>query len=93
MRSVGSVSRLLEIEQRKIHELIGRSQRLLPPNSVNFATRGDPNGRDLPRWPEFVGNSSELMYIGDTIHPGPFPFPAGFGFYDSFYGSKRRLPF
>ena len=47
---------------------------------VNFATRGDPNGRDLPRWPEFVGNSSELMYIGDTIHPGPFPFPAGFGF-------------
>lgn len=60
---------------------------------VNFATRGDPNGRDLPRWPEFVGNSSELMYIGDTIRPGPFPFPAGFGFYNSFYGSKRRLPF
>jgi para-nitrobenzyl esterase len=60
---------------------------------VNFATRGDPNGRGLPNWPAFVNNSSQLMYIGDVIRPGPHPYPAQLGFYDSFYGSKRRLPF
>jgi para-nitrobenzyl esterase len=60
---------------------------------VNFATRGDPNGHGLPNWPAFVNNSSQLMYLGDVIRPGPLPNAAGIGFYDSFYGSKRRLPF
>lgn len=33
---------------------------------VNFATRGDPNGPGLPRWPVF-GTNSEVLEIGSTL--------------------------
>lgn len=64
---------------------------------VNFARTSDPNdvrGR-LPHWPRFTGATSPLLYIGDTVSTGPVPFPAGFGFYDTFYATKlgRPLPF
>jgi carboxylesterase type B len=37
---------------------------------VNFATTGDPNGKDLPRWSP-VGDSPMTMELGDK--PGAIP--------------------
>jgi para-nitrobenzyl esterase len=33
---------------------------------ANFIMKGDPNGKDLPRWPELKDMSSKVMVLGDT---------------------------
>jgi para-nitrobenzyl esterase len=34
---------------------------------VNFATKGDPNGKGLPEWPAFNASNQERMNFGDTV--------------------------
>lgn len=36
---------------------------------VNFVTTGDPNGRDLPQWPQASANAANALELGDTIRP------------------------
>lgn len=40
---------------------------------VNFATKGDPNGPDLPVWPAFTEAAPLVMRFG--VNPGPTPIP------------------
>lgn len=50
---------------------------------VNFATRGDPNGSGLPRWPAYDENDV-VQIIDTTIEPRPNPQAARFHFLSSF---------
>lgn len=34
---------------------------------VNFAAKGDPNGKGLPEWPAFSENDQKRMNFGDTL--------------------------
>jgi para-nitrobenzyl esterase len=36
---------------------------------VNFATAGDPNGKGLPVWPEFLPQYGNAMMLGDKVEP------------------------
>jgi para-nitrobenzyl esterase len=36
---------------------------------VNFVTSGDPNGRDLPKWPQASAHETNALELGDTIRP------------------------
>jgi len=36
---------------------------------VNFATSGDPNGKGLPEWPQFVPQYGNAMMLGDRVEP------------------------
>ena len=38
---------------------------------VNFATKGNPNGRGLPQWPEVNSHSAMTMQLGDATGPIP----------------------
>ena len=36
---------------------------------VNFATRGDPNGAGLPRWPAYGDSAKPVLEFGDRVQP------------------------
>ncbi|HVV47940.1 MAG TPA: carboxylesterase family protein, partial [Bryobacteraceae bacterium] len=38
---------------------------------VNFAAKGDPNGKGLPQWPVFNGKKNNRMVLGDKVEIGP----------------------
>jgi len=40
---------------------------------TNFAKYGDPNGENLPAWPEFIEDSPSVMYLKSTPEAGPVP--------------------
>ena len=57
---------------------------------VNFATTGDPNGRNLPKWPAFGENkNSNPMVLGDKAEVGPRPDLGHFDFFQSYYEKQQ----
>jgi len=52
---------------------------------VNFATTGDPNGRNLPKWPPFdeVKNPNPMV-LGDKVGVGPGPDPVHIRFFQNY---------
>jgi len=57
---------------------------------VNFATTGDPNGKDLPKWPAYQTKDDQALLIGDTVAIGPVPHKAALDFLDGFIGRQRK---
>jgi para-nitrobenzyl esterase len=41
---------------------------------VNFAAKGDPNGKDLPVWPAFNKDTKQVILFGDEVRQGEVPF-------------------
>jgi len=57
---------------------------------VNFATTGDPNGKNLPPWPAFdEKNNNGRMILGDTAQYGPELTQAQLDFYQAWYEKRR----
>lgn len=40
---------------------------------LNFVKYGNPNGKELPLWPEFTTDQPAVMYFAKTPHVGPVP--------------------
>jgi para-nitrobenzyl esterase len=55
---------------------------------VNFATKGDPNGPNLPTWAVYSEQRDALMALGDRVEPRPVPHKAALDFLE---GHFRRL--
>jgi para-nitrobenzyl esterase len=55
---------------------------------VNFATHGDPNGADLPRWPRFEPEAPSVMVFGDGMGVGAVPHHDRLAFWDAFFARK-----
>ncbi|MGB9068014.1 MAG: carboxylesterase family protein [Candidatus Acidiferrales bacterium] len=57
---------------------------------VNFATKGDPNGKGLTKWPAFDDPESDRpMVLGDRAEVGPAPDGAQLAFFEQFYEKQR----
>jgi para-nitrobenzyl esterase len=57
---------------------------------VNFATTGDPNGKNLPVWPAFDEKKNNgRMILGDTAEYGPELTQAQLDFYQAWYQKRR----
>jgi para-nitrobenzyl esterase len=60
---------------------------------VNFATTGDPNGKNLPKWPAFKPVKGEVvMSFGNTTEVKPVPNKAGLDFLDTYFEELRQAP-
>jgi para-nitrobenzyl esterase len=57
---------------------------------VNFATTGDPNGKDLPAWPAFDAGKDLLMDFGDKVEVQPIPHKAALDFLDAYFAKQRN---
>jgi para-nitrobenzyl esterase len=57
---------------------------------VNFATKGDPNGNGLAKWPAFNNKRSDRpMVLGDRDEIGPAPNRAQLEFFEQVYEKER----
>ncbi len=57
---------------------------------VRFATTGDPNGGDLPRWPRYDRENEPYLEFGNTtIRPGEQLLSAECDFYDAYMAARR----
>jgi para-nitrobenzyl esterase len=56
---------------------------------TNFAKNGDPNGKNMPKWPAFSDQHPELMYFGGTPHTGPVPNEEGLKALDAYFAWRR----
>jgi para-nitrobenzyl esterase len=56
---------------------------------VNFATRGDPNGKGLPRWPICCEKTQLVIQLGDKVEAMQLPHQARLDFWDAFFAKER----
>lgn len=57
---------------------------------VNFAWFGDPNGKDMPKWPAYHLKSELAMSFGQRIQPTEVPNKSGLDFLDVFFQKNGR---
>jgi para-nitrobenzyl esterase len=59
---------------------------------INFARRGNPNGKGLPIWPSFTRDNHQMLYLDDPIHAGPVAHVRELQAIDAVYGQVRTAP-
>ena len=59
---------------------------------VSFAGTGDPNGKDLPKWPRYTAEKDEALELGDKVSARANVNKAGLDFFDAYYGSLKASP-
>lgn len=59
---------------------------------VNFATKGDPNGGGLTKWPAYRAKDDQAMGFGDDIKVEPLPHKAALDFLDRYFEHQRQNP-
>jgi para-nitrobenzyl esterase len=56
---------------------------------VNFATTGDPNGKDLPKWTPYDLASEPYLDLGDTVQTKNHLLKAQLDFLESLQQKRR----
>jgi len=57
---------------------------------VNLATTGDPNGKNLPKWPAYKAKDDLVMGLGDKVEVMPLPHKDALDFLDSYIERQRQ---
>ena len=55
---------------------------------VNFAAKGDPNGKGLPAWPVYSDKKNDRLVLGDKVEVGPGLTQAQIAFYQTRYDKR-----
>ena len=56
---------------------------------VNFATRGNPNGKGLPRWPAYSEKTHLVIQLGEKVEAVPLPHQDRLDFWDAYYAKEQ----
>jgi para-nitrobenzyl esterase len=57
---------------------------------VNFATTGDPNGKNLAKWPAYDPKSDQVLELGDKVQVRINPHAPALDFLDTYYEELRK---
>ncbi|HJZ98869.1 MAG TPA: carboxylesterase family protein, partial [Candidatus Solibacter sp.] len=57
---------------------------------VNFATTGDPNGKDLPSWPAFDAKAGLVIGFGNKVDVVPLPHKSALDFWEAYFENRRK---
>ena len=57
---------------------------------VQFATTGNPNGGDLPKWPAYEAKEDALLELGDQIETVSHLHSSEIAFLDAFFAPERK---
>ncbi len=52
---------------------------------TNFAKSGNPNGENIPQWPEFKDTNPKVMYLNNNPQAGPVPDEKSMKVLDSYF--------
>jgi para-nitrobenzyl esterase len=63
---------------------------LISSYDVNFASKGDPNGKGLPQWPAFTAQNNQVMVFDATPSARNYPILNQVKTYDSFFERIRK---
>lgn len=56
---------------------------------LNFAAKGDPNGKELPRWAPYHRRGDKVLMIGDQVTLAPAPLTDQLDFMENHFASLR----
>jgi len=57
---------------------------------TNFAKYGNPNGKNLPNWPEFKEKNPSVMYLDSIPRQGPVPKPDKLELMEQYFKFRRE---
>jgi para-nitrobenzyl esterase len=57
---------------------------------INFAENGDPNGPDLPEWPNFTEENQTVLFFNAVARAEPIPNLEKLKAYDAYYSWRRE---
>jgi para-nitrobenzyl esterase len=57
---------------------------------VNFATSGDPNGKNLEKWPSYDPKSDQVLELGDKVRVRANPNAPALDFLDGYFEDVRK---
>ena len=81
--NLGTTKRPWEETDRKLADLMSTYW-------VNFATTGDPNGKNLAKWPAYDPKSDQVLELGDKVQVRANPHAPALDFLDTYYEELHK---
>jgi para-nitrobenzyl esterase len=78
------------LQNQQAEDIDREITRMMSTYWVNFATKGDPNGKSLLKWPAFTDKSEIGMRFGDHMETTEVPNRSGLDFLDAYFEMRRH---
>ena len=78
------------LQNQQAEDIDREIARMMSTYWVNFATKGDPNGKSLLKWPAFTSKDEVGMRFGDHMETTEVPNREGLDFLEAYFEMQRH---